>query len=174
MNDRDRAREQSLKLNLSALVTILAFVVIWYEILNRVPALWFVLVAPFILICLLAPFLLIAMFVRRYRRFRDDDRGGIRTEKSGSVSSLRSEWFMDDRDHAREQSLKLNFPALVTILGLVVMWCVPPLLFAALFILSCLLMPLAFRTLVLGPDRLWALRRLAVLLVAGIVILLAR
>src|SRR4051812_29653360 len=114
MSVRDYAPERSPKLNFPALVTLLAFAVIWYETLHRFPTLWFVLLAPFVMICLLVPFILIAAFVRRYRRFRDDNRRGIRTVKLGSVSFMRREWFTDDRDHAREQSSKLNFPALTT------------------------------------------------------------
>lgn len=53
MDDPDHAREQSLRPNFPALVTVVALFVIWYEILNRFPALWFVLLAPFTLLCLL-------------------------------------------------------------------------------------------------------------------------
>jgi hypothetical protein len=62
MDDPDHAREQSLRPNFPALVTIVALLVIWYEILNRFPALWFVLLAPFILLCL-APFILLCLLV---------------------------------------------------------------------------------------------------------------
>jgi hypothetical protein len=33
------------------LVNVVSLLVIWYEILNRFPALWFVLLAPFKLLC---------------------------------------------------------------------------------------------------------------------------
>ena len=60
MVDPDHAREQALRPNFPALITVVALLVIWYEILSRFPVLWLVLLAPFILLCLLVLFGLLA------------------------------------------------------------------------------------------------------------------